>query len=84
MHHLRWRVLEGLPAESLATTCCKISQRCPLSKQAIKNEELKALPEYAGQGEERHSSPEASEAELGDEMEAALHQGALNSIAKAR
>ncbi len=60
------------------------SHCCPPLEQAIKNEELKALPEYAGQGEERHGSPEASEAELGDEMEAALHQGALNSIAKAR
>ena len=53
--------------------------------QAIETDEVRALPEYGGQGaSEEPGSPAASEADLGDEMEAALRQSALKSVAEAR
>lgn len=59
--------------------------------QAIEHEPPLLLPEYAGQGgddyegsyeEGSEEEEEGSDEELENEMEAALHEGALTSVAK--
>lgn len=51
--------------------------------QALEDEERMALPEYAGQGADtEEGDSDGSDTELGDEIDAALHGGALQSVAK--
>lgn len=60
----------------------KVSSFCA-HLQALEHEKRMALPEYAGQGaDSEEEGSEDSDMQLEDDMDAALREGALNSVAQ--